>query len=132
MKIQENPMKTFLLLATILTATTVYAAKLYTINMTGKNFASTTFNLMDDGLSDVSGFAIKLDGEPTKDFSVTAEASNEETGNCTLTQLNSSTASSSIFQLEENLDVDSGDTCDFTIVYKSGKKATLSIYKEGT
>jgi hypothetical protein len=105
--------------------------KLYIIDMTGAKFTSHTFNLMDDGISgDFDGFGIKLDGKFNQDFTVQTKASNAD-GDCRVRTAKIS-GKQTVLKVIADLDVDSGDTCDVKVIYSNGKKATLSIYSEGT
>ncbi len=109
------------------------STKFYTVDMTGKKFQDNGFNLMDDGLpSDLDGLQLKLSGEIDEDFVIKAAASNpEDAKDCAIGR----TKVISNFTLVELLgspETDTGDTCDFTIQYKNGRKAVFKVESTGT
>ena len=106
--------------------------KLYIIDFTGKNFANNGFNLMDDGLdlSPYSGIGMRVAGQIGEDFSVTVTPSSQD-AKCAF-HVAGKTPDFTILALDASVETDSGDTCDFTITTKHGRKATLSVTEEGT
>jgi hypothetical protein len=105
--------------------------KLHVIDMTGSKFQSDSFNLMDDGLSgDFDGFGLRLSGEWEKDFVVTGKTT-DSTQRCEVKVVKAD-SKQTLLQIIEELDVDSGDTCELHISYRSGASAVLSLYSQGT
>lgn len=128
-------MKTLTVLAlTLLVSTSAFAraTKFYTIDMSGKRFVDNTFNNMDDGLpSEVDGVQVKLSGEIDVDFQITVSPSTPELKDCAIGR-SKLISNFTLVELLGSPDVDTGDTCDYTIVYKNGRKAVLNVLSEGT
>lgn len=124
-------MKKITVLTMLISLSAIAGNRPYTIDMTGSKFVTTSANLYDDEiLNDFDSYAVKLSGQYQKDFTAMAKSSNPDV-RCTFTVVKSS-SSGSVLKINEDLEVDSGDTCDLTIRYKNGKEATVSIYSEGT
>lgn len=131
--------KAILSLATVLMTFAAQAKPVdtyYVLDMTGRHFSDQYFNEMDDGIEwdeNMVGYAMRLDGVYDKDFIVIAKpaADSEPQVTCAVSLWKKDSKHSYVIMHSE-VETDTGETCEYNILYEDGRQATVMVFNEGT